>query len=193
MTDTQLYLVTPPAFAPAAFASLLAQALDAIPVACVELRLASTDEGTWRTSIDALRPVAQDRGAAFLLAGRPDLALDTGCDGTALPDPALYPSARKTLGAGYIVGAWVGSSRHDAMVVGERGADFIGFTADPEIVGWWAELFEVPCVAGNGITKDNAPLLARVGADFLALDAAVWDHAAGAAAGLREIAAALGR
>ena len=42
----RLYLVTPPAFDPAAFAPLLAEALDAGDVACVQLRLKLTDGNT---------------------------------------------------------------------------------------------------------------------------------------------------
>ncbi|HET8728451.1 MAG TPA: thiamine phosphate synthase, partial [Alphaproteobacteria bacterium] len=141
----------------------------------------------------ALRPVAQDRGAAFLTSGRPALALETGCDGTALLDPAGYKAARTLLGAGYIVGAWTGASRHDAMVAGEAGADFVGLTADPELIGWWAELFEVPCVAGGLVTAENARALAEAGADFLALGPAVWDDPDGPAAGVGKIAAALAK
>jgi thiamine-phosphate pyrophosphorylase len=37
--DTQLYLVTPPAFEPAAFLSVLRSALDAGPVAALQIRL----------------------------------------------------------------------------------------------------------------------------------------------------------
>lgn len=191
MSNCQIYLVTPPAIVPAAFVSALEAALDAAPVACFELRLATDDAAAWDAAVAALRAPVQDRGVAFLTAGRPELAAAAGCDGTALLDPAGYRTARKILGANRIVGAWTGTSRHDAMVVGELGADFVGLTAEPELVGWWAELFEVPCVAGGLIDAGTVPALAAAGADFVAAAEAVWDHPAGPAAGIAAIAAAL--
>ncbi|MEO3434269.1 thiamine phosphate synthase [Inquilinus sp. CAU 1745] len=183
MSDQRLYLVTPPAFEPAAFASLLAEALEAGPVECVELRLASGDEAGWRTAIEALRPVAQDRNAAFLLTDRAALAAETGCDGVALLSPQSYAEARRLVGPQAIVGAWAGTSRHDAMTAGERGADFVGFAADAELIDWWADLFEIPCVAYGGITPETGPAFGK--ADFLALDDAVWGNSAGPAEGVR--------
>ena len=45
MTDTcRLYLVTPPALDPLAFRDMLAAALDAGDVACVQLRLKDADD-----------------------------------------------------------------------------------------------------------------------------------------------------
>lgn len=183
VSGQRLYLVTPPAFEPAAFASLLAEALEAGPVDCVELRLASGDEAVWRTAIEALRPVAQDRNAAFLLTDRAALAAETGCDGVALLSPQSYGEARRLVGPQAIVGVWAGSSRHEAMTAGERGADFVGFAADAELVDWWADLFEIPCVAYGGITPETKATFAR--ADFLALDDAVWKASSGSAAGIR--------
>ena len=43
----------------------------------------------------------------------------------------------------------------------------------------------VPCVAIGGITLDNAPVLIEAGADFLAVCAAVWDHADGPRSAVR--------
>ena len=54
--------------------------------------------------------------------------------------------------------------------------------ASLEIIEWWAELFEVPCVAIGGITVANAAPLVHAGADFLAVASGVWKHPAGPAA-----------
>lgn len=63
------------------------------------------------------------------------------------------------------------------MVLGEAGADYIAFgrlsSAEEarekqlELIAWWAELFEVPCVALGSSTVDEAVTLARSGADFV--------------------------
>src|SRR5215472_12777269 len=81
MAKCRLYLVTPPALDPVGFADRLVEALDAGDVACVQLRLKDVDDDAVRRACDALRPVAQSRGVAFLLNDRPDLAAATGCDG----------------------------------------------------------------------------------------------------------------
>jgi thiamine-phosphate pyrophosphorylase len=87
-----------------------------------------------------------------------------------------------------IVGAGALRTRDDAMTAGEAGADYVMF-GEPrggapamalesliERVGWWAEIFETPCVAYAG-SIEAAALLARAGADFVALDEAVWSAA----------------
>ena len=43
-------------------------------------------------------------------------------------------------------------------------------------VGWWAEVLTIPCV-GYAANLDEVEALARAGADFVALDPAVWRDA----------------
>ena len=68
--------------------------------------------------------------------------------------------------------------------------------AEPELLAWWSELMELPCVAIGGITAANCAPLVAAGADFLAVVGAVWAHPEGPAAGVvamnRAIAAAAG-
>jgi thiamine-phosphate pyrophosphorylase len=200
----RLYLVTPPAFDPAGFRDTLAAALDAGDVAAVQLRLKDVDDAALRRAIDLLRPVAQRRDVAFLLNDRPDLAVETGCDGAHVGQddtPALV--ARKILGD-RTLGITCLASRDLAMTAGEEGADYVAFgaffpsptkpgagRADVELLAWWSELMELPCVAIGGITPVNCGDLVRAGADFLAVVSAVWDHPDGAAAGVRAMNAAI--
>ncbi|HEX3973753.1 MAG TPA: thiamine phosphate synthase, partial [Stellaceae bacterium] len=103
--STRLYLITPPAFAPAAFAPLIEAALDAGDVACVQLRLKDVDDDTIRRAADVLRPITQSRDVAFIMNDRPDLALQTGSDGVHVgQEDASYETARKILGLERIVG-----------------------------------------------------------------------------------------
>jgi thiamine-phosphate pyrophosphorylase len=80
------------------------------------------------------------------------------------------------------------------MDAAEKGADYVAFGAffptqtkepsahaDPEILRWWSEIFEIPSVAIGGITPENAPVLIEAGADFLAVCSGVWDHPQGPA------------
>jgi thiamine-phosphate pyrophosphorylase len=202
---TRLYLITPAVLEPAAFADRLAEALDAGDVACVQLRLKGAEDDAIRRAADALRPVAQQRGVAFIMNDRPDLALATGCDGVHIgQEDASYVEARQILGLGRIVGVSCQASRHLAIEAAEAGADYVAFgaffasaskeakhRADPEILRWWSELMEVPCVAIGGITPENCRPLVEAGADFLAVISAVWDHAQGPAAAVKAFAQAI--
>ena len=202
--DCRLYLVTPAA-ADAGFADTLAAALDAGDVAAVQLRLKGADDDGWRRAIEALRPVAQSRGVAFLLNDRPELVRATGCDGAHVGQtdtPAR--EARLILGPDLTLGVTCHDSRDLAMQAGEDGADYVAFgaffptatkdaptRAEVGIVSWWSELMELPCVAIGGVTAENCAPLVRAGAGFLAVVGAVWGHPDGAGAGVRAMNAAI--
>lgn len=203
----RLYLITPPALDPLAFRDTLARALDAGDVAAVQLRLKGVDDDAIRRAADALRPVAQERGVAFLMNDRADLAVETGCDGAHLgrTDGDLR-AARRLLGPDRTLGATCHDSRHLAMEAAEAGADYVAFGAffptetketrhrpDPEILTIWSETTEIPCVAIGGITAENCGVLVRAGADFLAVIGAVWNHPEGPEAGVRALNAAIAR
>lgn len=197
----RLYLITPPSFDPGTFRDRLAEALDAGDVAAVQLRLKGADDDAIRRAADALRPVAQERGVAFLMNDRADLAVATGCDGAHLGrEDGDLAAARRLLGPDRTLGATCHASRHLAMEAAEAGADYVAFGAffptatkdtahrpDPEILRIWSETTEIPCVAIGGITAENCAPLVRAGADFLAVVSAVWHHPAGPAEGVRAL------
>ena len=205
MADCQLYLITPPALDPLAFRDRLAAALDAGQVAALQLRLKDLDDDALRRAIDVLRPVAQARGAAFLLNDRPDLAADTGCDGAHVgQEDTDAATARRLLGPDLQLGVSCYDSRDLAMAAGEAGADYVAFgsffpsttkstgiRAGTDLLHWWSELMEPPCVAIGGITAENCAPLVQAGANFLAVVSAVWDHPDGEAAGVRAMLAAI--
>jgi thiamine-phosphate pyrophosphorylase len=200
----RLYLITPPQLEPVAFAGLLAAALDAGDVAAVQLRLKDIEEAALRRAIDVLRPVVQSRGVAFLMNDRPDLAVKHGCDGAHVGQTDTAAAvARKILGD-LTLGVTCHASRDLAMTAGDDGADYVAFgaffptvtkeaslQADPEILTWWHDLMEPPCVAIGGITAANCAPLVQAGADFLAVVGAVWNHPDGPAAGVRAMNAAI--
>ncbi|MBP7336589.1 thiamine phosphate synthase [Niveispirillum sp.] len=199
MSDCRLYLITPPKIDLATFPTLLAAALDAGDVACVQLRLKDVGDDVIRRAIETLRPVVQSRDVAFILNDRPDLAAAGGCDGVHVgQEDTPYAQARKIMGRDAIVGVTCHDSRHLAMVAGEDGADYVAFgaffdtqtkdpkaRAEPEILSWWQEMMEVPCVAIGGITVENCAVLVEAGADFLAVSGGVWNHPDGPAAAVK--------
>lgn len=203
----RLYLVTPPAFEPAAFAESLKAALDAGDVGALQLRLKDVPDDQVRRAYEALAPVAQARGVAVIVNDRPDLAAELGADGVHIgQEDADYATARKLVGANATVGVTCHDSRHLAMEAAERGADYVAFgaffptrtkeakTAAPvELLEWWSEIFEVPVVAIGGITIDNCAPLVAAGADFLAVVGGVWSYPQGPAAAVKAFNAEIER
>jgi thiamine-phosphate pyrophosphorylase len=200
----RLYLVTPPAIDLSRFPDLLASALDAGDAAALQLRLKDQPDDVLKRAIDALLPVTRARDVALIMNDRPDLAVAHGCDGAHVGQtdtPAAI--ARKLLGE-RTLGVTCHDSRDLAMSAGEEGADYVAFgaffptatkeaptRADPEILRWWSELMELPCVAIGGITAANCAPLVQAGADFLAVVGAVWNHPEGPAAGVKAMNAAI--
>ena len=200
----RLYLVTPPVLAPARFRDILAAALDAGDVAAVQLRLKDWSLEDLQRAIDVLRPVAQSRGVAFLLNDNPALAVQSGCDGAHVgQDDMPAAQARATLGK-LMLGVTCHGSRDLAMEAGQAGADYVAFgaffpsttktppaMAELDLLRWWSELMELPCVAIGGITPENCGPLVTAGADFLAVSAAIWTHPDGPSAAVKAFAAAI--
>ena len=166
-------------------AQRLAAALDAAPVAAVVIT-AAAGRVLDAASAAPLVAAAQNAGAAAQISGDARLARTLKADGIHLPASATleddFSAARELISPRFIVGVDAGNSRHDAMTLGEAGADYIGFslpetiadreaaaTERLELVAWWAEIFEVPCVAFDVATIDEARVLAEAGVDFVAI------------------------
>ena len=193
----RLYLVAPPDAA--GLANQLADALGAADIAAVLLRLPATDERGQVNHVKALAPTVQNRGAALLLDGHPDLAARAGADGSHLSGIEALGSAIATLKPARIAGCGGLETRHEAMVAAEAGADYVmfgepdtsggrpAFEAIAQRVAWWAEVFEIPCV-GFAATLDEVEPLAAAGADFIAMGDWVFGAGHGAAAAVADAA-----
>ncbi|PWK62675.1 thiamine phosphate synthase [Roseicyclus mahoneyensis] len=181
-----LYLVTPTRFEIEAFAPRLSAILDAEPIACLRLALATEDEDDLARAADSLREIAHARDVPLVLSGHAGMVERLGLDGVHLTDgPRNVRATRKALGADAIVGAFCGSLRHDGMSAGEAGADYIAFgpmgesalmegpRADHELFAWWSEMIELPVVAEGaldvGLIEAFAPIT-----DFFAIGAEIW-------------------
>jgi len=193
----RLYLVAPQDAA--GLANQLADALGAADIAAVLLRLPATDERGQVNHVKALAPTVQNRGAALLLDGHPDLAARAGADGAHLSGIDALGSAIATLKPARIAGCGGLETRHEAMVAAEAGADYVmfgepdtsggrpAFEAIAQRVAWWAEVFEIPCV-GFAATLDEVEPLAAAGADFIAMGDWVFGAGHGAAAAVADAA-----
>jgi len=165
---------------------VLAAVLEAARPATVLVAAAKDGEALTAAAARPLVELVQGKGIAALIEGDAQLARTLRADGVHLPwdkdIEARYGEAREILGTRYIIGVDVGRSRHDAMVLAEEGADYIAFgipshvedreTAAErrfELVTWWSEIFEVPCVAFDVENLADAEALAAAGADFVAI------------------------
>lgn len=198
----RLYLVTPAVDDAASFVTTLERALGAGDVAAVLLRLA---DGAERELIERTKRIAalvQSRDVALVLDDRPEIVARAGADGAHLSGVARLAAALALLKPERIAGAGGLRSRHDAMLAGEAGADYVMF-GEPDRHGrrpsleelqerltWWVELFEIPCVAYAGGT-DEVAVLSRTGADFIALGDWIWSAPEGAASAIGAAAASL--
>ncbi len=198
----RLYLATPPLDDTARLATSLPALLAGADIAAVLVRLRMTDQRGMISRVKSLAPAIQNAGAALLLDGHVELVARAGADGAHLTGIAALEEALPSLKPDRIAGVGGLSTRHDSMLAGELGADYVLFgerdesghrpsmEAVAERLDWWAELFELPCI-GYAMTSEEAYVFARAGADFVLIDDAIWADARGAAAALAEIGQAL--
>jgi thiamine-phosphate pyrophosphorylase len=183
----QLYLVSPLAVG-GAFPQRLERALEAGPVAAFQFRVKGIDQHEAARLAEPLLAVCRERDVAFIVNDSIALAKRLKADGVHLGQhDGDVREAREVLGREAQIGVTCHASRHLALEAGDAGADYVAFGAffpsttkasehrpEPELLAWWQNLMEIPCVAIGGITPENARPLVDAGADFLAVSNAVW-------------------
>ena len=207
MTDCQLYLISPLDVS-GDFPQRLERAIEAGPglVTAFQFRVKGLDQHEAARLAAPLQAICAARDVAFIVNDDVALAKRLGADGVHLGQGDGAPrDAREELGREAQIGVTCHASKHFAMEAGEAGADYVAFGAffdsttkasehrpELEILEWWSNLFEIPCVAIGGITPANCQPLVEAGADFLAVSGAIWngDEAAAVKAFKEQIAAA---
>jgi thiamine-phosphate pyrophosphorylase len=182
----------------------MADAVASADVAAVLLRLADADERSLINLVKEIAPKVQRRDVALILAGRDDIVARSGADGAHLGDVEALKEAVSRLKPKSIAGAGGLHTRHEAMEAAEAGADYVMF-GEPDAAGrrpsfdsvvdrveWWAEVFEIPCVA-YAARLEEISTLAGAGADFVAVGEAVFDDPRGVRAALADAVARLGK
>ncbi|GGB32667.1 thiamine phosphate synthase [Roseibium aquae] len=199
MNRPRLFLITPPAFDPVPFGTQLEAALSGGDVACVLIYMPDALSRDRQKAAEQLVPIIQKGGGAAIVYGDTQAAGRSGADGvhidTSLEDLKLAVESFKP---DRIVGAGGTKLKHEDMEWAETGIDYLFYgrldldereEAHPKTIqraGWWAELFQTPCVALAGNITASAEEAAKTGADFVALKDAIWQHADGPAAAVRE-------
>lgn len=188
----QLYLISPLEVG-GAFPARLERALAAGKglITAFQFRVKGIDQHEAAGLAAPLQAICAAHDVAFIVNDSVALAKRLKADGVHLGQDDGDPrQAREELGREAQIGVTCNASRHQAMEAGEAGADYVAFGAfyasitkdkgadaerpEPEILEWWSQIFEIPCVAIGGITPENCRPLLDGGADFLAVSGAVW-------------------
>ena len=185
----RLYLVAPP-LGGAKPLALLREALAAGDVASVLFPI----EGT---ALEDVAKIAQEAGAAALIAQSSGIDV-SAFDGLHLEGDASDVEPFRNRHPDHIIGYGGSAARHDAMLAGEAGADYVAFgrlqdmsvplplPQRVELVSWWSDIFEVPCIA-PAENLEAAEALASAGVDFIAMGDWVWNHENGAAEAVKTL------
>lgn len=186
-TRCRLVLILPEGEDLSARAAMLEGALKGGDVASVILPQYGLDDGQFQKHAETLVPIVQQAGAAALVAG------DTRVAGRAKADGIHITGGIEELGEAIekftpklIVGGGNATDRHRALEIGEVQPDYIFFgkiggdikpEAHPKnlaLAEWWASMVEIPCIVLGGTDPQSALAAAETGAEFVALDKAVF-------------------
>ena len=150
--------------------------------ACLEAACAAGDVASLLIpsgSAQELTPVAQSLGLAVLVMGLTPYAPADGLHVDATAEAVT--AARHSVGRDGIVGAYAGGSRHFAMEAAEAGADYVALSQNARpmggepIIQWWANVFQIPCVAFDPVAAAELDILLPQTPDFIRPLDAMWE------------------
>ncbi|HFB55469.1 MAG TPA: thiamine phosphate synthase [Hellea balneolensis] len=208
----QIYLITPPHIDDVdGFAHILEGALKGLPptapIAALQIRLKDTPKKRIIETAKTLMPIVHKHGALVIINDDPDIALECGADGVHVGQTDMnIKDVKELLPGDAIIGVTCHNSKDLAFEASMAGADYVAFgaffdsptkpeatqgrpLADVEMLTWWNETMEIPCVAIGGMTPENAGEIIQAGADFIALSSGIWDHPRGPAYALAQLSA----
>lgn len=179
-------------------------ALSGGDVASVIVPMGDMSETQYRVHAIKLVSIIQEAGAAAILVGDTQVLGRHEADGLFIasgPDNLIEAlekfSPKKIIGFGGI------KDRHQAMMAGDIGPDFVFFgklngDIKPEphhkniaLAEWWSQLISIPCVVMAGSDLNSVIEIAENRADFVALSSAVFDNDMGPKAAVSEANALL--
>ncbi|MCF6326504.1 MAG: thiamine phosphate synthase [Devosiaceae bacterium] len=175
-TPQNLTMANLPAFSPALILALETGLVSAILVDCPDV-----EAKEYQQLSTAIIKISQPRHCATLLHNSPHLVSSLGADGVHISSSHEdFIAATKLLKPNFIVGAGNITSRHQAMLAGEAGADYICFGSikgagsnEIDLAHWWTKLFQIPCAIfdqqSNPLEINNPP------AEYLGLGQNLWN------------------
>ena len=202
--DCQIYLLTPPTIDDLdAFAAAFEAVISAAPVACLQIRLKDAPDARIEEIVEKLAPIAHVQQTLILINDNADIAAKCGADGVHLGQQDMKINlAKQLISDDAIVGITCHNSKDLAFEACIAGADYVAFgsffksetkpdasPADLELLTWWNETMEIPCVAIGGITTDNAREVIKAGANYIAVSSGVWNHKDGPEEAVKQLSA----
>ncbi|TCD11459.1 thiamine phosphate synthase [Oricola cellulosilytica] len=191
----RLVLVVPKGLAGADLGAALKDALSGGDVASVILPAYDLDDAAFQRQLEACVPIAQDAGAAAIVAEDTRAFGRVGADGIHLSGgPAEVAEAVEKSAGRHIVGASAGDTRHRALEIGEARPDYLlfgrfGQDTHPEpyrknlaLAEWWSAIVEIPGVVMGGADLATLGQAAGTGVEFVALSRAIFEDVRGAGA-----------
>lgn len=183
----RLVLIVPEAGDAATVAARVGEAVAGGDVASVFVPRRGLDDQRFQALAEALAEPVQSRGVALVVEGDSRIAMRAGADGLYFEGPRqelrdlLEKHGRKLM-----IGTGGVKTRHDALEAGEAQPDFMffgrfGYDARPEahprnlaLAGWWSQMVAIPCIAMAGSSEESILDVAISGAEFVAVEQAVF-------------------
>jgi thiamine-phosphate pyrophosphorylase len=178
-------------------ASQLKQALSGGDVASVIIPFRQGLDQPFQTLCETLVPLAQNAGAAAIIANDTQTAGRCNADGIHLDLPGgnvgvpILGEAIEKYTPAKIVGAGNVKTRHMGLCLGEAYPDYLFFgnlngDTKPEphpkmlaLAEWWAQMVEIPGICLGGQELESVIAVAQTGIDFVALSSAIFSHEEG--------------
>ncbi len=145
------------------------------------------EEAPWQEAVEPLVKLAQSMGVATILTDYTRTAGRVGADGFQLgQDADAIREAIDKFSPKLMVGAGNIKTRHNALVIGELQPDYIMFgkpggdiRPEPhpknlDLASWWAAMVEIPVIVLGGSDTRSVLDVAKTGAEFVALGAAIF-------------------
>lgn len=168
----------------------LRAAMEGGDVASLLIMADEADQGTFANICKEWVTIAQQNEIATLVASDTQAAGRSEADGIfvdsggleVLEDAIARFSPHKIVGCGGI------KDRHRALEVGDRRPDFVFFgklkgdikpvphRKNLALAEWWSNFIETPCIIMGGSETDSVIECAASGAEFVALNKAIFEH-----------------
>lgn len=183
----RIVLITPPDWTGPAFSARLEAALAGGDVASLIMVQGGLDEDAFQAAAAPLLRMAQEAGAAAIIAGDTRIAGRLGADGIHVGGgKAALREAVERFQDSIAVGAGDVKTRDEALGLGEERPDYMlfgrfGYDTKPEphprnlqLARWWAEMVDLPAIVMAGAEIASVAAAAATAAEFVALSAAVF-------------------
>ena len=156
-------------------------------IASIVFDAADLDEVEFQSLISPVVSAAQELGIAVIVVTQTRVAGRVGADGMQFgQDPDVVREAMDKYSPQMMVGVGNVKTRHNALVLGELQPDYLMFgkpggdirpephPKNVDLANWWSSMVEIPCILLGGNSLESAVEVAKTGADFVALEKAIF-------------------